>query len=437
VKKNYNIAMSLLVLNTLGATLLSANEEIHRDRQHSVKQLIGEVAKSEQKEMSVVDEFRHMFADGKVTGQIRSMYMQYNEKNTQNTYATALGGMLKYELAEFKGFGGGVAFRTSNDINALSGEGVHQNSELSGPSKSYTTVAEAYLSYTYEQFSARAGRQSFDTPLADTDDIRMIPNSFEAYTLLYEAEQYTVMLGHFDRWQGGDAGLENKWSKTGKDGVNFGGLSFEGELLEANGWVYNFSNASQEDIAAGSDANGNNSYYVDLGIHYHFTKEIYMHAVAQYLQQKELDNSGVAAEIYGATVELVFDGLGLNIAYNESAKKAGKHSFSGYGGGTLFTSMDAMILDEITEDRRAYAWVGGVSYALGEVNFLYAYGDFSGDADSSGAKAHITEQNIGCEYTHNDELTVAALYVIDKNKAYPQSQDFNNDNFRLLVAYNF
>jgi len=96
-----------------------------------------------------------------------------------------------------------------------------------------------------------------------------------------------------------------------------------------------------------------------------------------------------------------------------------------------------MILDEITEDRRAYAWVGGLSYEIADFNLLYAYGDFKGDADSTGAKAHIVEQNIGFEYSHNEELTIAALYVIDRNKEDSTSLDFNNDNFRVLVAYNF
>jgi predicted porin len=436
VKKRYTIILSLCAFTCLEVTA-NANEEINRERQHSVKQLIGEVAKRDTKEMGVVDELRHMFTDGKVTGQIRSMYMQYNEKNSKDTYATALGGTLKYELAEFKGLSGSVAFITSNDINYLSGDGEKRNSELSGTDKSYTQVEEAYITYRYEDLLFKAGRQIFDTPLADSDDIRMIPNSFEAYTALYEAKHFNVMLGHIERWQGSDAGLENKWVKTGKDGASFAGLTYDGKILEGSLWAYNFSNASETDIANGADANGNNSYYVDFGGHYHLNKDMFVHGVVQYLKQEELSRSGVAAEIYGATAEFVVDGLGLNVGYNESKRKAGKHSFSGYGGGTLFTSMDAMILDEITEDRSAHAWVAGVSYEIGEMNFLYAYGDFKGDADSAGVKAHIVEQNIGFEYTHNEELTIGALYVIDRNKEDSLSPDFNNDNFRVLVAYNF
>jgi len=433
---NRKIVLSLSGVLFLHSTLFGAAED-NRERQQSVKQLIGEVAKRDQKEIDIVSELRHMFSDGKVTGQLRSMYMGYNEQNAQNNYATALGGSLKYELAEFKGFSGGVAFVTTNDISYLSGEGVKRNSELSGEDKSYTQVEEAYLTYTYDALTLKAGRQIFDTPLADSDDIRMVPNSFEAYTALYSGENFTTMLGHFDRWQGTDAGLENKWVKTGKNGSNFAGVTFDGEMLEANAWFYNFSNSSVADIAQGADENGNNSYYVDFGGHYHLNKDLKIHALVQYLQQNELDKSGVKSEIYGASAEVEIQGLGLNVGYNKSARKAGKHSFSGYGGGTLFTNMDSMILDEITEDRSVEAWVAGASYTLKNINFLYAYGDFKGDTNAAGEKAHIVEQNIGCAYTHKEELTIAALYVIDRNKQERASLDFNNDNFRILVAYNF
>jgi hypothetical protein len=381
--------------------------------------------------------FRHMLKDGKVTGEIRSMYIGYDEKNSNNQDATAIGGMLKYELANFNGFGGGVVFRTSNDITVLSGEGEKHNSELSGDRGSYNQLSQAYISYKNDKFTFKGGRQGLDTPLADSDDIRMIPNSFNAYVLAYKADSYELSGGYFDRWQGVDAGLDNEWVKTGKNGTAFVGIGYDGKIYEANGWVYAFSNASESAIANGADANGNDSYYVDFGAHYHINKDIKIHGVAQYLKQNERDKSGISSEIYGVSAEVVVKDLTFNVAYNDAKRQAAKHSFSGYGGGSLFTSLDAMIVDEITEDRRAYAWVGSCSYAMGEMSFLYAYGEFKGDADSAGQKADIVEQNIAFEYTHAKEWTLSAIYVIDRNKEDSSSEDFNNDNFRVLIAYNF
>ena len=432
------VKLSLVTAVTLVSTAYATPPE---DRNPSVREAIQSVTQQTLEELGIVDSFKHMFKDGKVSGNIRSMYSGYNNDNDVNTYATALGGQLKYELAKYKGFNAAAAFTTTHDLGFASGDRDEgkRNDELSSTKGSYTELTEAYINYEFKGLNLRAGRQLIDTPLADSDDIRMVPNTFEAYTASYEVNGFSLMAGHLDKWQGTDAGLDvdDPWVKTGKDGVNFGGVTFSNDYVEANAWYYNISNASLADIANGADANGNNAIYVDAVGSYTFSDDLEMHAGAQYLKESELDNSGIEANIYGAMAEVVVGGLGLNIAYNKSTKESGKHSFSGYGGGTLFTSMDTMILDEITEDRDAQAVVGGFVYEISDFNLLYAYGDFKGDADSTGTKAHITEQNIGVEYSPNENLTVGAIYVIDNNKEDATSTDFNDKNFRVLVSYNF
>jgi len=432
------VKLSLVAAITLSSTLYA---EENRDRLPSVREAVQSVTKQAPKELGVVDSLKHMFTDGEVSGNIRTMYSGYSNDNDVNTYATALGGRLKYELAKYNGFNAGVAFTTSHDINFASGDRDKgkRNDELSSSKGSYTELTEAYINYEFKGLNLRAGRQLIDTPLADSDDIRMVPNTFEAYIASYETDGFSLMAGHLEKWQGADAGLDvdSPWVKTGKNGVNFGGVSYSNDFVEANAWYYNISNASASDIANGADENGNNAIYVDAIGSYAFSDDLELHAGVQYLKESELDHSNIEANIYGAMAEVVVSGLGINIAYNKSTKEIGKHSFSGYGGGTLFTNMDTMILDEITEDRDAQAVVAGLSYGIGDFNLLYAYGDFKGDADSSGAKAHIVEQDIGMEYTPNDDFTFGAIYVIDDNKEDATSADFNSKNFRVLVSYNF
>ena len=141
--------------------------------------------------------------------------------------------------------------------------------------------------------------------------------------------------------------------------------------------------------------------------------------------------------IYGVMAELVIYGIGLNAAYNKSLKKDNKQSFSGFGGGTLFTNMDSMILDTITADRDADVLVTGISYEIGRFSFLYAYGNFKGDADSSGDKEHIIEQDIGFNYSYNKSFNVAALYNRNNDKLNSGSNDGNWDNLRFLMSYSF
>lgn len=398
-----------------------------RHRAKSVKAAVGAFAKIEEKKLDTVSNFKDMFTQGTASGQLRSIYAGYNQKNSlsKDTYATAVGGELKFELGKYNGFGGGVAFVTSHDISGLTGEktkGEHNN-ELSSSSGYYTELSEAYISYNYQDLTFIAGRQVLETPLADSDDIRMIKNTFEAYVAKYNYKDIEFMAGNIVAWQGVDADLDDPWNRVTKDGTLFGGVAYQ-KTLELNAWYYDFSNITT-------------AFYMDAGINYNINKDINLHATLQYLNESELNNSGYEAEIYGALVELVTYGIGFNVAYNKSNKKVGKQSYSGTGGGTIFTSMDTMIIDEITKDRDASAMVGGISYDIQDWKFLYAYGSFNGDANSVGQKAHVVEQDIGFEYNMNENLYVGAIYVVqeDKENSLKTANDWTR--MQIMFAYNF
>ena len=422
------IVIVSVIVSTLVTSAMAHEQE--RDRTHSVKKSIASVPEITQKELDAVDGFGHMFQDGKVTGQIRSSYSEIHYKSAQDVYATAVGGFLKYELAEYKGLSAGVEFVTSQNVNALSGKGVKYNAEFSSQAKEYTQMSEAYINYNYKGFKLRAGRQTIDTPLADSDDIRMVADSFNAYILTYEQNELSFMGGYLDSWQGYDAGLDTPWVATGKDGTYLAGISWNYASLDASLWYYNINGQK-------GDTTANNSYYSDIVGHFHLSEELFWHIGGQYLLQKELDNSGVASEIYGAMSELVSYGFGVNIAYDKSLKKQGKQSFSGFGGGTLFTSMDNMIVDNIAVDRDVEAFVGGVSYDYESFNLLYGYGDFYGSANSLGQTEHIVEQNIGFAYEKEDSLTFGAIFTKQDDKKQTGINSGDWRNFRVLVAYNF
>ena len=422
MNKNRNI----ILVGALFATLLNA-ETIQKDRErlHSVKEAVGQFAPSDEKEISAVDQFRNMFTEGKVSGQIKSMYAGYDNENDTNTYATAIGGILKYELAEYNGFNAGVAFSTSHDIGFATGDKSkgEQNDELSSSEGSYTQVSEAYINYKYDDLNLRVGRQTIDTPLADSDDIRMIANTFEAYIATYDLSGFEFMVGNIQRWQGVDAGLDDGWISTSEDGTWLGGVSYS-EKYELNAWYYNITGYT-------------NAAYIDVGVNHNITKDIAFHGGLQYLNESELDNSGYAADIYGLLAEFIVYDIGFNVAYNKSNKVAGKASFSGTGGGTMYTSMDTLIVDDITEDRDVNAVVYGITYEIGNWKMLYAYGDFKGDKNSAGVKEHIVEQDIGFEYAINEEFYLGAIYAMQDDKEDSLSVEHNWNRAQIMVAYNF
>jgi hypothetical protein len=100
--------------------------------------------------------------------------------------------------------------------------------------------------------------------------------------------------------------------------------------------------------------------------------------------------------------------------------------------------MDNMILDNIADDRDVDAVVLGLSYAaMKDLNLLYAYGDFDGDKNSAGVSEHIVEQNIGLEYTLNENITFASIYTKQDDKDNTGINGGDWDNFRVFASYSF
>ena len=405
---------TLLLTNSLQANEVQSTEK----RIHSVRKVVDGVRRIDDKEVSEVDKARQMFSEGKVSGQLRLMYSK--APDPQDLYSTAIGGIIKYELAEFHGFNAGAAVYTSYDIPALSAETSKRYTDLSSDKGNHTDMGEAYLNYHYDALNLRAGRQVLDTPLADSDDIRMIPNSFEAYTAAYEYSDVKMLAGYISRWHGVDAGLPEEWAKAGEDGTFFGGLSYD-KGLEFNAWFYNITELT-------------NATYLDVGAAYPLSKDMLIHLGAQYLNESELANSGVEASIYGAMCEFVLYDIGFNLAFDKSERRANKDTFSGFGGGTLYTSMDTSILNDIAEDREALAIVGGVSYKYEEFGFFYAYGDFNGKENSQGEKAHNVEQDVGASYEFRDEFLVALIYANLQDKL-ESTKDWQRA--QLMLNYSF
>jgi len=419
-----SVVVSMFFSNLIYADTILAQNDLS-ERSSSVRKAIDKVGKLEKKDVSLVDELKHMFTEGKTSAQVRMQSAGYKQKavGNSNSYATAIGGILRYELADLNGFNAGIAFYTAHDIGFVTGTDLKHNNELSSSKGDYSELGEAYLNYKYNNLNIRLGRQSLDTPLADSDDIRIIQNSFEAYIASYTYNNIELLFGNIQSWQGYDAGLDDGWSKTGENGTNLVGLSYK-NALELQVWYYNITK-------------GLNALYLEAGIEYNLSEDIILHTMMQYLYESEVESSGYGANIYGAAIELTLYGLGVNFAFDTSQKQVMKQSFSGTGGGAMFTSMDTTIIDDIAVDRDVLAIVGGLVYSVEDINFIYAYGDFNGGRDSADVKEHVIEQDVGIEYNVNDAFLVSCIYVMKEDKEYDRKTDNDWDRYQLMLNYNF
>lgn len=408
--------LALLTTNVYAHTPID-NNETKRERIHSPRKAIDNLIQQEDKVPSNVSTFKKMFLEAKVSGQLKALYASYDYRSMQDTYATAIGAMIKYELGEFKGLNAAVSVFTSHDIGFATGEGNSQNPYISSSKGYYTELGEAYINYKYENLTMCLGRQVIDTPLADSDEIYMNKNSFEAYLLTYELNGFEFMTGVLNSWHGSDADLNAGWISTGVDGTNLIGVHYD-ETLELELWFYN--------ITGLTDAS-----YLESGFVYDLNDDCTLHIMLQYLDQKELDNSGVEAKIYGALLEVVIYGIGFNVAYDKALSETAKRSFSGFGGGTLFTNMDTIVLDVITENEDAEALVFSLTYETELFGFLYANGNFTNSL------SHIKEQDITIEYHADDEILLACIYVKQEDLRSTSKTDFDWDRFQLIINYTF
>ena len=88
-----------------------------------------------------------------------------------------------------------VTWHTSFGIDASGGSG---NSGLLGEGESdLSVISRAYLHYEFgEVLSTRLYRQDFNMPYINRQDIRMIPNTHEAYVLTYPGKRLQWLAGH-------------------------------------------------------------------------------------------------------------------------------------------------------------------------------------------------------------------------------------------------
>jgi len=151
-----------------------------------------------------------MFKEGKASGQIRFFHVNRDYDPGVHRDATAIGGNLKYETGSWNGVSAGAAFYVTNGLFIRDNRATNTEVDptlLGKNNDSYTMLGEAYLQYKNGNTVVKGGRQKIDTPLAGTDDARMVPNLFEAYVLTNtDIKATTLTVGHLTKFAQGTFG---------------------------------------------------------------------------------------------------------------------------------------------------------------------------------------------------------------------------------------
>lgn len=374
------------------------------------------------------------FKSGKVSGQIRAAYVSQDNALSPDTYGTSLGGQLKYETGTWNDIKLGAAAYISQKLPFATGDGDKANNDLfANDADSYVYLGEAYVDYSVNDFGLRIGRQQIDTPLADTDDIRMHPNTFEAAIATYKGFAGTTLVGGVVKcFAGHDSGNDiSKFKKL--DGADSHGAAVAGimnesiENLALQGWYYGIDNMA-------------NVFYTDATYTVVLSETSGVELAGQFGQFNESKNSAIDGNVYGVGANFTIESVTVGAAYNSVSSDSGKSIVNGFGGGPYFTSMEEMTIDGV-EDAKAYRFNAELEMsALGIEGLKLAalYGNFKGKIQ--GLDAKVREFDVVLAYVLNENISADMSYatIDDKNKNTGNTgMDGAYDRFLVRLNYSF
>ena len=378
---------------------------------------------------------REVFHTGTLSGQIRTGFIYVDPEHTSlsTNYTTAVGGWLKYETAAYNGLSLGAAYYTSHALTGLSGDrDKGRFNEEMADTHHYDILAESYLNYHHGKFNLRIGRQRIDTPYADSDDIRMTPNSFEGVTARYTGEKITLLGAFLTRWQGVDATYNFEDLVEGGEGVAMLAATYHNEKLEGGLWYYYADNTAAV-------------FYGDIADSCTFDNGISLKGALQAARQHEIDHSGIEATLWGTMATLTYKSFTFGLAYNKVWVDESKSYFGGFGGGVGFINMFDMTAGVLSIYHNAEGWKGSLTYDLSSLGIAgltgeYDYGHFQSDAHHK-----ANEHNFVVHYTPSNQWDLEIVYdlIDDTHKNLLEDEtthaaiDYSMQRVLIRANYNF
>jgi hypothetical protein len=359
---------------------------------------------------SYADTLSDAFSDAQYEGNVRLGYQSHEVDNdTDSEFAVGL--KLHFETASYYGVQTGATLFTSQGNGKEGFEGVPF---FDANNENYAILGEAYLKGIFSNTTLLLGRQSFDTPFADSDDIGMVPNTFEALSLVNtDLKDTTIFFSQVQRWSGVDSAAPSTFTDiNGNDGMQILGVTYEGlSKTTLSGWFYNLS--SEVKIS-----------YLEANYEDETDRFTYRAAVQYAFQDYE---NAESSTIYGTAVSLGVKKVGLTttIAYNKTNGIAADNFF---GGGPFVTNAEHNTLREEGPDGDTIlytvVWDASVIGVEG-LNFIANIDAHTGDQN------HVREYDFGMEYTYSDTVNFSAVFSdVEKNEdAFKNLRIFTNYSF--------
>jgi len=359
-----------------------------------------------------------VFENVRIDGYLRGTYQAHDVKEDRIYQDDAIGGKLHFETNFLNTISMGASLYSSNALFHNDNKGLVP---LRGEShKSYTILGEAYFKTEFSKSMLKIGRQEVETPFAQTDDIGMVPNSFEAIIFETHAfENTTFILGEIQKMAGVDAvSIDRFTNVNGLDNMQVLGIIYEGiENIILNGWYYYLKNSEVNKIA-----------FLEMNYEKELESITYGMGV-QYANENYI--LGKSANIYAGTVSTTVNSLDLTVSLSH-IKVKNNSAFSGFGGGPFYANSEYLIIDNAGKKGVA-TWIGleydATNMGVKELQFGVGYINLENELSKKS-----TELDFTASYTisQNSEVHLVA----SKLKGASVGED-DAKHLRVFVNYNF
>jgi len=362
----------------------------------------------------------------------RLYYFNRERDQTNDSQAAALGGALAYRSGEWRETVSiGATLFTTQQLYAPSDE--PGSGLLSQDEDGFTVLGEAFVDLrTPDETHFRLFRQSINLPYVNKNDIRMIPNTFEALQIFnVDDPNFNWVAGHVTKIKQLDSDDFVYMSEAaGAPGSNDG--------TSMIGARYNFSNNA--DIGAINHYSWNvfNTFYAEANGAWDIGNDTAVRLSAQFTDLRTVGDELIGSfetQNFGIRAAASYKGAVFTFAYSHTDDEAGiQNPFGGYPG---YISLIVRDFDRAGED----AWLLGASYDFKHIGLpgLSGFVNYaSGDTPDSGiaASPDETELNFTLDFRPNGGffdgfwLRARAAFVDEKGTGSNDLEDY-----RLILNY--
>ena len=376
---------------------------------------------------------------GKFTANLRVQYFTrtFEESRTGDPDATAfnVGGIFKYESAEYNGFKFATAYYGSHRIGTFftREEGIKTSMLDKNDGSDLAFIGEAYIQYTSGDASLKVGRQRLATPLANDRDLRMLPTSYEAAVAKYNGfSDTTLELAYITGTSGftsKDNGFSDYDTTFGKDGIAY--IYITNKSIEDLALSLQYAKTISNVDGTGANIPIEDYFYADMNYNIALGEKTYFKAQTGGNTYQNADNSFMYGAKLGTTVVY---GIDLALVFNQIKD----NSFKTIQAGPMYTDWQ----QGYGNYEPSTAFGGQIAFSpMTDLSLKFGYVDVS-VADGY-TKDDFSEFNFDGQYAINSYSSIRIRYSF-KNQTdesiynIPDPRDVQDrDDFRILYYLNF